>query len=713
VALVPGLAAMALAAALSIFTAPAQAASGDWVRASNSQARLVSAVTGVGDLTTIPLGVEIKIDPEWKTYWRSPGDAGLPPQFDWAGSTNFKSAAIAWPKPHRVTLLGLQTFGYGEDVVFPISAVPTKPGAPLDIKLKLDALVCGKLCVPQTFVLNLSIPAGPATAGPDAQLIGRFQSEVPDDGRASGLTVEAVKSIDLSGMAAIEVDAVAREPFVHPDVIAEVEPAVALSSPQITLSDDGKRAKIILQLSEALPVGTSLAYRPVILTLIDGERAAEFNTKLTPAVPASQISALTSLVAMLALALVGGFILNFMPCVLPVLSIKLFSIVGSGGKAPAKIRAGFLATAAGIIASFLVLALGLIALKAAGQTIGWGIQFQEPIFIAVMIVIVTLFACNLWGFAEIPLPRFIAEGASKLDGTNDSLVSHFVTGTLATLLATPCSAPFLGTAVGFALASGPGAIIAIFLALGIGLASPYLVIAVFPRVASAMPKPGMWMLRLKQVLGFALAATAVWLLTVLAGVLSPVLAIVVGVMMLIIIALLGMNDRISANLRRPAMIGVVAVAIAALAIPIVLERGTARHDGEKNGAIAWVGFDRNQIRSLVSQGKTVFVDVTADWCLTCQANRRLAIDTPAVTQRLAGDIVPMLGDWTRPDQNIAAFLSSHGRFGIPFNIVYGPGAPSGIVLPELLSPKDVLDAIDHAALAPRADEAPNTKMTAQ
>ncbi len=678
--------------------APAAAAQSPWSSSDHVEARLLGAVTGTGALATVPAGVELKLEGDWKTYWRSPGDAGLPPTLDWDGSTNLRGATLLYPKPDRLTLLGIQTFGYKHDVVFPVDVTVAKPGRPLDLKLKLDVLVCAELCIPKTFDLALAIPAGPALPDADAQVLARARAAVPGDARTAGLAVTSIKEVSDNGAQTLEIKAKAAEPFEKPDVIAEIDPAVALGQPRAALSADRREAVIDVPLAHPLPANAKLAGRRVVLTLTDGERALETPKEtIAQGASAAQETGGPSFLAMLGIALVGGLILNLMPCVLPVLSLKFIAVVSQGGRAPAKIRAGFLATAAGVVASFLAIAAGLIAVKAAGRTIGWGIQFQEPAFIAGMAVLVTLFACHLAGLFEVPLPRFIANAASTRTGTDESLAGHFATGAFATLLATPCSAPFLGTAVGFALAGETEQMLGIFLALGIGLALPYLVIAAAPQLAAGMPRPGKWMLWLKQAMAVPLALTAVWLLAILAS--QTGLAITVGITVLLIgiVALLAARERLPAA-RRGAVFPVVAViALAAIVAPDLIAAQGRGHGVDANDTIAWTSFDRGQIRSLISQGKTVFVDVTADWCLTCQANKRLVLSKDAVAQRLNKQAISMQADWTRPNAAIAAYLASYGRYGIPFNIVYGPKAPAGIPLPELLSTADVEHALDEAS----------------
>jgi suppressor for copper-sensitivity B len=399
------------------------------------------------------------------------------------------------------------------------------------------------------------------------------------------------------------------------------------------------------------------------------------------------------------LALLGGLILNLMPCVLPVLSIKLLSVVSHGGRGRRSIRVSFLASAAGILFSFLVLAAGALALKAAGLAVGWGIQYQQPAFLSAMALLVTLFACNLLGWFEIPLPAWLgglAGPGGSSGGGGHSLGGHFATGAFATLLATPCSAPFLGTAVGFALARGPLEILLIFGMLGLGLALPYLAVAAFPGLAGRLPRPGPWMVVLRRILGLALAGTAVWLLTVLAAQVGATGALLAGGLLLGV----GLLFFLGGRLRGPVLAASVsALALAAVALPVGIG-ATARPEPAPAAAATgdWRPLDPAEIGRLVAAGKVVFVDVTADWCITCQVNKKLVLERDEVAERLDSKaVVTMRGDWTLPSDEITAYLTGYGRYGIPFNAVFGPGAPDGTLLPELLTVETVLDALDAAA----------------
>jgi suppressor for copper-sensitivity B len=308
-----------------------------------------------------------------------------------------------------------------------------------------------------------------------------------------------------------------------------------------------------------------------------------------------------------------------------------------------------------------------------------------------MTMVTTLFACNLWGLFDIPLPERLAN-AGAVPTRLHGLGGHFLTGALATLLATPCSAPFLGTAIGFAFAGGPGEILAVFVALAVGLALPYLVVAAYPGLATRLPKPGRWMVWLRRGLGVALIGTAVWLLSVLAVNVGVAAAFSVGGLALATILILAVRRVMPDRLRRLAAWTVVPLTLAALLVPLGNEA-----DGPVPAVAGWRPLEPSAIAALVGEGRVVFVNVTADWCLTCKVNERLVLAREPVRGALAADdVIAMQGDWTRPSDMIARYLAGFGRYGIPFDAVYGPALPDGQALPELLTPDLVIAAIARA-----------------
>ncbi len=411
----------------------------------------------------------------------------------------------------------------------------------------------------------------------------------------------------------------------------------------------------------------------------------------------------SGLAVMLLLAVLGGLILNAMPCVLPVLSLKVFGLVRSAANGRAEVTRGALATAAGMLAAFWALALAASAARAAGSAVGWGVQFQRPGFVAFLAVIVVLFCLNLWGLFEIPLPASLANMAGS--GPREGLAGHFVSGLFATLMATPCSAPFLGTAISFALAQTGPVVFAIFTALGLGMALPYLLVAAAPGIAKVFPRPGAWMETVRGVMGFLLSGSAVWLFYVLSSQVSPeqLAAIQLGLLGIALFTWLQHRVVRGRGGRGVALAGMVA----AVAITLVVAAGGSRGEADARltaskpaGLIPWVTFDRAKAESLMAGGQLVFVDVTADWCFTCKVNERLILDTPEVAKAFSENgVVPMRADWTNKSDEIAAFLKEHGRYGIPFYILYRPGREPHVF--SELPNKDSLVAAVREAAGPR------------
>jgi len=670
----------------------ALAAAGSWVQAPHAQLRLLSAGTATGDSGEVRLGLQMRTDPGWKTYWRNPGDAGYPVSVDWSGSDNLADAGLLWPVPHRFSLFGFETFGYEGEVVLPIAADLRDPARPATLRAEVDYLVCADICVPGRASLELDLPAGPSQAAREAFLIDRFEARVPDGGARSGLGLTRSDYLvdGEEGRLTLRISSTA--PLRDPDVIAETAAPVVFGKPVIAVVDGGRGASIEVPVL-ASKAGAALPQRfDATLTVTDVDRGMETRTTfLQVTAPAAQSPA--TLALMFLTALLGGLILNLMPCVLPVLSLKLLAVFRMHGAERVHVRRSFLAAAGGIVATFGLLAAALIVLRAGGAAVGWGFQFQQPAFLFAMAVVIALFSCNLLGLFEIPLPRFVAGWSER--GPRHGLLGDFASGAFATLLATPCSAPFVGTAVGFALSSGGWAIVLIFVGLGLGMALPWLVVAAFPRLAGLLPRPGRWMIWLRRVFGVALAVTAVWLLSVMATQTGLVMTFGATALLLALLAVLA----VVRTHRRPgvALAGgavLVAVAVAATTLlPTVLLRAAPTA-----AAGVWQPLDLAAIDPLVAQGDVVVVDVTADWCLTCKVNKALVLDRGKVATALQSPgVVAMQGDWTSEDAAISAFLARYGRYGVPFNVVYGPAAPQGLPLPEILSETAVLEALRTAS----------------
>jgi suppressor for copper-sensitivity B len=685
------------------------AQSSEWKGIYKAQVRLVSATSALGNHEDILLGLEFKLAPDWKVYWRSPGDAGFPPEINWEGSENLISAEMKWPRPERFMVLGLETIGYKKHVVYPITAKISDPNSALNIKAHVRFLTCSEVCVPVETDLELSLPTGKASASEHAQTINQFNSLVPLDAKSQGFTLQtALLYLDPDGSkGTLRLRLHSDHEMNEPDALNEGPLELAFFKPKLSLSRDKKDLLIDAPLDGLQFLKDGFEDKNFILTLMDGMQAVELHFKAEkatgplPTIPefvnvskASNvaISSPLSLLSVLGLAVLGGLILNLMPCVLPVLSLKVLGLVGHGGGKPRTVRLSFLASSAGILFSFLLLAGILIAMKSAGASIGWGIQFQQPLFLIALSLIVVLFACNMWGFFEINLPSWLSDMGARPSHTH-GLGGHFMTGAFATLLATPCSAPFLGTAVGFALSRGAFDILWVFSALGFGLAIPYLLIAAFPSFATRLPKPGAWMITLRKILALFLLATAIWLISVLVVQIGLNAALILSAILVLFICVLAFQSRLS-KLTLPLALSLF---IAAFFVPALSHPDPISTINKQEAEKIWAKFDQDKITQIVQGGGVVFVDVTAKWCITCQVNKNLVLYRGDVFKALSSPaVIAMKADWTNPDETITAYLARFGRYAIPFNAVYGPGAPEGIVLPELLNEEAVLKALSKA-----------------
>ena len=669
----------------------AWAAATGWIGDDHAAARLITATDAVGTATAVEGGLEIRLMPGWHAYWRTPGDAGIPPSIDWAGTVNLKQADIAWPAPARYSLQGFETAGYRDHLVLPITAALLRPGQPLDLHPLVSWAACANICVPYSTRLELRLPEGRATPSAEAGLIANARARVPQPLAAAGIDLVSANAPDSGAATALVVQLRSRgEAFDEPDLFVEGLGKGSPGRPEAALSDSGHIARLSVPIRDA--DAADLIGKKLTLTLVDGARAAEFAATPQPGSPAGDPS---RLLPILAVALLGGLVLNAMPCVLPVLSLKLLSVASQAGAGRRRVRLGLVTTALGVLASFALLAAALIVLKASGGAIGWGIQFQWPWFIAAMAAVTTLFAASLWGWLPILLPRFAYDAATQTRAETP-YADAFLTGMFATLLATPCSAPFVGTAVGFALAQGPAEIAIVFAALGMGMAAPYLAVAAAPRLVRRLPRPGRWMNGVRVVLGFALAGTAVWLLSVLVALSGTRVALAAAAALLAVVVLLALQSRRIVPAGATRLTTAAAAALVAAAVLWPAFAGVAASSADLTAG-RWRPFEPGEIQRLVGQGKTVFVDVSAAWCLTCKVNEAAVLDRDPVAGRLFGpDVVAMRGDWTRPNPELTRYLESFGRYGIPFNAVYGPGRPDGELLPELLTVGAVERALDRA-----------------
>jgi suppressor for copper-sensitivity B len=654
----------------------ARAAAGPWDEKPRGAARLIAATEATGSAATVDAAIQIRLPKGWHTYWKTPGDAGIPPTVSWTGSTNFQSATVDFPAPVRLPPVeGLLTLGYDDGVVLPVSVVLAHPGQALSLHAELDYASCQAVCVPIHASLTLDLPPGLAMPGKEAKLIAAARARVPVPAATSGVRVEGAVVSEGKEGALLSLRLASAMPFVSPDLF--LDGAGSPAPPVVALADSARTA--LLRLPVPGSKVAALADKTLAFTLADGARAVAL-TASPVAGPPLPMPGDASFAAILGIAFLGGLVLNLMPCVLPVISLKLLALLRHSGGERRAARTRLLASAAGILVSFVVLAAGLAGLKAAGAAIGWGIQFQSPWFLAAMALATTLFAAGLFGLLEFG--TLAVSGPSAGDGGGHW--GAFLTGAFATILASSCTAPFVGTALGFAFTRGSFEIVTVLGAMGLGMAAPFLAAAAAPGTVAFLPRPGRWMVWLRRAFGLGLLGTSAWLVWVLffeAGLRASLLA---AAALAVLLALLAWRPRFAVQ-------GAFVAAMLALAAPALYRPVTA-------GTAAWRRFDPQAIPALVAANKTVFVNVTAAWCLTCKANEIAVLDRAPVAGRLRSpDLVAMQADWTRPDPAIGAYLARFRRFGVPLDVVYGPGAPAGIALPELLTSEAVLDALRRAA----------------
>jgi len=669
-----------------------------WAGDALGSARLITAVEATGSSARLDAALELRLAPDWHTYWRTPGRAGFPAVIDWTGSENLAREDMSWPAPRRLTIEGLENIVYLDHVVLPIALTVADPGKPVRLRAEVDYASCEKVCIPYHASLDLTLPAGLAVPGPAASLIAEAAAQVPGSLSRAGLRLlsAAVSGPDGATPSLAVILASDAGPLMAPDLFVEGMPQATAPKPTVLHPSGEGSTSLIVKLPAE--VAQAALRQELTFTVVDSTRSAEFTARpiLGPP-PTNAVS--SGIVSVLGAALLGGLILNVMPCVLPVLSLKLLGVAGCAGAERRRVRFGLLATAAGVVASFLAIAAVLAGLKLAGAAVGWGIQFQQPWFLAGMAAVTTLFAASLWGVLPIGMPGFAAAAAGMRP--SNPMLDAFAAGALATLMATSCSAPFVGTAVGFALARGPAAIVLIFTLLGLGMAAPLLAVAAAPGLVRFLPRPGAWMVWLRRVLGLALAGTALWLLWVLAEVAGPEGATIAGLALVALVAALAVQDRCAGAWRRVvqgAAMALVAVSVLISGLAAAPPSQLASIEGQ---AIKWQSFDPARIRRDVAAGKLVFLDVTAAWCLTCKVNEAAVLDRAPVAGRLGNPgVVAMRADWTRPEPQITAYLQSFGRYGVPLDVIYGPARPDGEALPELLSASAVMAAMERAMAQP-------------
>lgn len=660
----------------------------------NVVATLVPERDAVRPGQTLTVGFQLKMAPEWHTYWKNPGDAGLPTRVRWRLPEGFEAGPLQWPRPSRIPADPLMSYGYDGEVLLlaEIRTPPALPAARVTIGARIDWLECKEACLPGKAELDLELPvsldprplAGWERAFREARAAlpvaaPNVAAEAVAHGPELTLTVGGAGSPAAAYFYPAEADVLA---YAAPQRLSAAAGAFRL---RLTRADN---APPVERLRGVLEVGEK-AYE-IDAAVIAGAALAVSSPAETPA------AEVPGLLAALGLALVGGLILNLMPCVLPVLSLKVMGFVKQGGDSRSGALRHSLAFSLGVLVFFWILAGALLALRAGGEQIGWGFQLQSPAFVAFLAALFLLVALNLFGVFEVGQSL---TGAANAAHRASGLWASFWTGALATLVATPCTAPFMGSALGFALAQPPASTLLVFTALGLGMAAPYVALTGSPALMRLLPRPGRWMETLKQAMAFPMLGTVVFLawlfgrqvgVSAMAGLLASLLLVGMG-------AWLYGRGSAGAGATRVALVGGAGLVVAGLLLGISQAQAEPeRATGAASGA--WEPFSEERLAELRRAGTPVFVDFTADWCLTCQVNDRVALMRPEVQRRFRDEgVVLVKADWTRRDESITRALAAHGRQGVPLYVLYGrgPGAAPRL-LPEVLTPGVVLAALDQA-----------------
>jgi thiol:disulfide interchange protein len=672
--------------------APAHASS------KNVQASLLSETASLRPGQPVTLGLRLSMADGWHTYWKNPADSGLPTKLQWSLPEGFTAGDIAWPHPERISAPPLMSYGYEHDVVLPV--VVTVPaglavGQPVRLAARADWLECKEICLPGKADLELTMPVAADAPPPSehAPLFARSRARMP-----GGAAAWKVRALAAPGRHVLAFAAPAAPKDVY--FFSEVPQVVEYAAPQkLAKTADG----YTLELTPAGNGPKAERLTGVLVAKGSGQPVAvAVDAALEPvaSVPAGTPvgGAPSGLLRPLLFAFLGGLILNLMPCVLPVLSLKVMGSVRQAGET--RVWRHGLAFTAGVLASFWAVAGLLLVLRAGGERIGWGFQLQSPSFVAVLAVLFLLIALNLLGVFEVGMSLV---GAGNAVQGRTGLASSFWSGLLATVVATPCTAPFMGSALGFALSQPPAFAMLVFTSLGLGMAAPYLLLSASPRLLRFVPKPGAWMETFKELMAVPMLATVVflcWLLGQQTGVdgmawlLAALIPVGFGAW------LYGRAARSAGA--RPRLLAVAGAAVLVLAgLALAVTRATvpvgaaARAEGAPD-ALGWEPFSVERRDALLAEGKPVFIDFTAAWCLSCQVNERVALETPAVRERLRAHGVALLkADWTLRDERISEALTSYGREGVPLYVLYGrERGAAPVLLPEVLTPGIVLGALD-------------------
>jgi thiol:disulfide interchange protein len=662
------------------------------------EAKLLADTATVAPGQPFTAGLLLKMAPGWHTYWQFPGDAGIPTEIKWNLPPGWKAGPIQWPIPLKLSEPGgIQIYGYHDEVLLMVAFTPPAKIAESSVKLAAaaDWLVCEKICIPGSANLQLDLPVGAQVTPANADLFAKYRNRLPRPLPPSADSALHWSRQSNAFRLTITDKSLAQEPSV--DFFPLPDASTVIGHPRREKTTNNSLVFVIPFESADASV------HALDGLLVSGDHAFSLGKNVSVSTSrAGKIATPDGLLKLLLFGFLGGFILNLMPCVLPVISLKIFGFIQHAGDSRARIFGNGLAFTAGIFAWFIGLALLMIAFKLAGHEITWAFQFTNPYFVVAMSAVVLVFALNLFGVFEITLPVAASTGLLGWSA-REGYAGSFFQGVFATILATPCTAPYLGTALGFAFAQSAAIILLMFVAIAAGMSAPYLLLSAQPAWLRFVPRPGPWMVRVKQFMGFLLIATLLFLLWVIGVARGIDAAIWVSAFLLALSVACWMKGSFSVPTASRAQRSLVLVLILLLVLGsgyyFIGQKFRATKTASSLTTGDWIAFSPERLQSELAAGRTVFVDFTAAWCITCKFNEASVLESAAVKSAFERyGVVKMKADWTNADPVITKTLKQFGRVGVPLYVLYPATAPTQpIVLPELLTQALVLDHLQSAA----------------
>ncbi len=649
------------------------------------KASLVSATENIQAGQEVKVGIHFKMDKNWALSWRNPGDAGEPIQVQWQLPQGVTAESMAWPYPDQIPTGSQLNFGYQEEILLPVTLkVAADVKSPVQVQAAVSWTVCQETCEPGKATLDLSLPLEPEAKPSAFETLFANSSDTlpkPLPPRTQIETQWHNDNVELK-IQPVSVEEKTPDVFFFP-----ADRGIITHSASQTVSWNGDQLSIKLATNNA-------ASKPDQLSgvLRVGTRYFTVEPSLKPV---TNEALNTSLLQALLLAFIGGMILNGMPCVFPVLSIKAVGLLKHTNSEEDKKRSRFhgIVYAIGVLVSFWLLAGALLMLKAGGEKIGWGFQLQSPYAITGLALLLFAMALNLAGAYEI---RASWVGVGHGLASRKEAIGAFFSGVLATVVATPCTAPFMGTALGYAASQPPAIALGVFTSLALGLAFPYVLLSWFPIIGRWMPRPGRWMETLKQVMAFPLFATVIWLLWVLGNQVGTT-GVAGALTACLLLAIATWTYQRWQTVKGTVIALMIAVSALALGVRVSGTSGAAVTKADANES-GWVPYTQAKLDEFLAAGKPVFIDFTADWCVTCKVNEAAALQPNMVAEMQARGITPMKADWTNDNPEIANALASFGRDGIPLYVLYGKKGTVPKILPQVLTESIVLNAFDEMGL---------------